>query len=151
MIPCRPRGSTRSATSWAYIAFTEYLLIWAADLPRQSAWYIVRFEGPWYVVSWALVVLHFALPFLCLLFRAVKRRPRRLAAVAVLLLLMRPVELAWMLLPARGHLPGAPILHWLDLALPLAFAALWIAAFLTFALRGPHRRLLAAPEEVHHV
>lgn len=120
---------------WAYIAFSQYLLVWSADLPRQAAWYITRTQGPWWWCAWAMVTLHFALPFVLLLFRPIKRRRSRLAAVAALLLLMRLVELAWLIFPTR---PVA--LHWLDPALLLALGALWFAAFL---------RHLSATEAAH--
>ncbi|MCA9516117.1 MAG: hypothetical protein KC635_14330, partial [Myxococcales bacterium] len=77
---------------WAYIAFTQMLLVWAADIPRQSGWYLERSEGLWNGVSWALIALHFAAPFLLLLFRVVKRRPARLAGVAALVLVLHAVE-----------------------------------------------------------
>lgn len=129
---------------WAYIAFTQYLLVWGADLPREVGWFLPRIHGDWGLVAWALVGLHFAVPFVLLLQRPIKRSPARLAAVAAFLLSMHYVELLWLVVPSRG-LP----LGWLDLAVPLGLGALWALAVRVLLGRGP---LVGLPEEdIDHV
>ncbi|MCY1009845.1 hypothetical protein OV079_30655 [Nannocystis pusilla] len=124
---------------WAYIAFTQYLLVWGADLPREVGWFLPRIRGDWGRVAWSLVGLHFAAPFVLLLQRPIKRSPARLAAVAALLLSMHYVELLWLVVPSRG-LP----LGWLDLAVPLGLGALWVLAVVVLLGGGP---LIGLPEE----
>ena len=65
---------------WAYIAFSQYMLIWYGNIPEETGWYLKRQTGDWAWVSLVLLFGHFVLPFLVLLPRAVKRRPRLLAA-----------------------------------------------------------------------
>lgn len=136
---------------WAYIAFTQMLLVWSADLPRQSGWYVERTRGLWNGVSWVLIALHFAVPFLLLLFRVVKRRPARLAGVAGLVFLIHIVEIYWLVLPARGAWGGVdPAFTWLDAVAPLALGAAWLALVVAFLRRPPEllpRTVVAAPAE----
>jgi hypothetical protein len=111
--------------SWAYLAFMQFLIIWAENLPHEVAWYVPRLQTGWVAVGVALVFLQLVLPFLALLFRSVKDRPRRLCAVAVLLLAATALDATWMVLPSVD----AHTLHgwWLFPAL-LAAAALLLAA-----------------------
>jgi hypothetical protein len=112
---------------WAYIAFTQYLIIWSGNLPEEIPWYLHRNRGGWQWVALALIGFHFAVPFLLLLARQTKRQPRRLLAVAVMLLLMRLLDLNWLVMPAfhPDRLTG----HWLYLAAPLAVGGFWLTAF----------------------
>lgn len=84
---------------WAYIGFSQFLLIWYADIPEETHWYHWRFEGGWKVVSALLLVLHFAVPFLGLMSRHMKRNKRRLAFWAVWLLVVHYVDLFWLIYP----------------------------------------------------
>lgn len=86
--------------SWAYIAFMQFLIIWAENLPREIAWYLPRLQGGWGAVALVLVLAHFVLPFLALLFRAVKDRPARLAPLAAGLLAAHGLDVAWLVLPS---------------------------------------------------
>ena len=125
---------------WGYIAFSQYLLVWGADLPREVGWFLPRLRGTWGLVAWSLVGLHFAVPFVLLLQRPIKRAPGRLAAVAALLLAMHYVELLWLVVPSRALAFG-----WLDLAVPLGLGALWALA--CARLLGRSGPIVAAPEE----
>ena len=80
---------------WAYLSFSQFLLIWAENLPEEIPWYLRRLNGGWEWVALALVLFQFATPFVLLLFRDVKGAPRRLASVAILVLVMRFVDLTW--------------------------------------------------------
>ena len=110
---------------WAYFAFSQYLIIWSGNLPEEIGYYIDRTHGAWGAVIIGIGLLHFAAPFLFLLSRELKRNPRRLVLVALLILVMRMVDLLWMLVPAfREH-------HWiwLDVIALLGFGALWLGLF----------------------
>lgn len=112
---------------WSYVSFTQYLIIWSGNLPEETPWYLQRSGGGWQFLAMGLIGLHFLVPFLLLLARGTKREPRRLAGVAVLLLLMRLVDLTWLVMPTFS--PGRLSVHWLNFAAPLAIGGLWLAAF----------------------
>ena len=84
---------------WAYMAFSQYMLIWVANLPDEVPWILLRREGGWRWVGVFLIVFHFAVPFLLLLSRDLKRNPRTLAAIAVWVMLVHYVDLYWIVLP----------------------------------------------------
>ena len=85
---------------WAYLGFCQFLLTWMADLPHEIPFYGARVVGAWLPYTVVLVVLHFALPFLLLLLRRVKRAPRPLAAVAAVMLVAHAMDLEWLTIPA---------------------------------------------------
>jgi hypothetical protein len=114
---------------WAYFAFSQFLIIWSGNLPEEIGWYLVRMHGAWGVIALAVVILHFAFPFLFLLSRRLKRDPNKLVIVAVLILVMRLIDLLWMLQPAFSRERFQ--VNWMDVAAPIAFGGLWLAMFAT--------------------
>ncbi len=122
---------------WAYFAVSQLLIIWSGNLAEEVTWYLERVEGGWKFVGLLLAFLHFALPFLLLLSRDLKRDARRLAVVAILLLAMRWVDLYWQVGPAFHH--DGFSLHWLDLATVAGLGGLWLATVLN--LLGRHSLL----------
>lgn len=114
---------------WAYVAYFQFLLIWIANVPEEVAWYVPRASGAWRPWAIALVLGHFAVPFLLLLSRTLKRRPDALAGVAAWLLAFHALDLYWVVMPA--HAPGDATPHALDAA---AFAALG-AGLLLYGVR----------------
>lgn len=84
---------------WAYIAYSQYMLIWYANLPEETAFYLPRVTGSWMLVSASLLLFKFVVPFLALLSRRAKRNPALLAAVCILILVMQYVDLAWLAFP----------------------------------------------------
>jgi hypothetical protein len=93
---------------WAYIAFSQYMLIWYANIPEETQWYLIRQQGGWEYFGFALLIGHFALPFLLLLPREMKRRSGVLAGMAFWILLMHLIDLHWLLAPtAHGGEPHA--------------------------------------------
>lgn len=84
---------------WAYVSFTQYLVIWTTDLPHEIVWYLERSGGMWTAVLWALGLFHGLVPLLLLMTLA-RRSATVLAGVAVMLVVMRVVEAAWLVLPA---------------------------------------------------
>jgi len=118
---------------WAYIAFSQFMLIWIANVPEEVPWYIVRTGSPWGRVGIFLALGHFALPFFVLLSRALKRDARRLALVAGWLLLVHWVDLHWVIMP-HVHEAG-PAVSWLDLTAFVGVGAAFLAA-LVWRMRG---------------
>lgn len=105
---------------WAYIAYSQYMLIWYANLPEETAFYLPRMTGAWTYMSLGLLMFKFVVPFLALLSRRAKRNPSMLAAVAILILIMQYVDLHWLIYPnlnADEVLLGLPeILIWCGFA-----------------------------------
>lgn len=118
---------------WAYFSFSQYLIIYSANLPEEITWYTHRLHTSWRVIGVFLVVAHFAVPFLLLLSRSLKRQPEVLAKVAVGIIAVRLVDLFWLIAPQfhQEHLS----ISWLDIVLPLALGAIWIGCFL-WQMRG---------------
>jgi hypothetical protein len=85
---------------WAYMSFSQFLLIWSENLPEEIPWYLRRVRGGWQILAVVLLVFQFALPFLLLLSRDVKQNPRALGTVACLILLMRFLDLYWWIEPS---------------------------------------------------
>ncbi len=106
---------------WAYIAFCQYFLIWYANFPEETRWYVTRRSGSWNTLSWSLVFGHFAVPFVLLLFRATKRSPLWLGFTAAWILVFHYVDLYWLIMPALSPEGIEP--HWLDFWLLLALAS----------------------------
>jgi len=124
---------------WAYFSFSQFLIIWSANLPEEIPWYLKRMGGGWAYVGLGLIFLHFALPFVLLLSRDLKRNGRTLILVAVAVIVMRLVDLFWLIGPIGhdpaegGHYAGQPAvmhLHWLDGVAPIAIGGIWLALFL---------------------
>jgi hypothetical protein len=113
---------------WAYIAFTQFLIIWAGNIPRESAWYVARTQHGWAVLGAALIALHFAVPFLLLLPRYTNTRARWAASIAAALLVMRFVDVYWLVVPARDASPWPP--RWLAPLAALGIGGVWLSALL---------------------
>lgn len=99
---------------WAYFSFSQFLIIWSGNLPEEIPWYMRRLFGGWGYVAVLLVIGHFALPFVLLLSRDLKRHGRSLVLVALLVLLMRIVDLFWTIAPSALAMPqhgGAGAAH----------------------------------------
>ncbi len=118
---------------WAYFSFSQYLIIWSGNLPAEIAWYLHRLQTGWRAVGLILIVFHFAAPFVVLLSRRVKREPELLLKVAVGILLVRLIDLFWLIAP-EFHQHGVSV-SWLDIVLPLTLGAIWLACFI-WQLRG---------------
>jgi hypothetical protein len=112
---------------WTYFSFSQFFLIWSANLPSEITWYERRLSGGWQFVALAIVVSCFAAPFLMLLSRDVKREPRRLAGVGRIILAGYVLNMYWTIVPA---FPAArPVTHLVNAAAVLVFGGLWLALF----------------------
>jgi hypothetical protein len=113
---------------WAYFSFSQFLIIWSGNIPEETKWYLARLRGGWGWIGVGIVLLHFALPFVLLLSRDLKRNARKLAMIAGLIFLMRFIDLYWLIVP-EFHRRQLTI-EWMSLVAPIAFGGLWLAFFI---------------------
>jgi hypothetical protein len=111
---------------WAYFSFSQWLIIWAGNLPEEITWYIRRLGGGWGYVGLFVVIFHFAVPFAILLSRPFKRDVTKLVWLACWMLFMRYVDLFWHIEPSFS---ATFIVTWADLVIPFAMGGLWLAYF----------------------
>ncbi len=121
---------------WGYIAFSQYLLIWIANLPEEVPWYLARNRGQWVPIGIFLVVFHFIVPFFTLLSRRLKRDPKALGRIAIYILVIHYIDVFWVMMPALQHeAHGAAMVHWTDLTAVVGVGAAALA-FVIWRLRG---------------
>jgi hypothetical protein len=119
---------------WAYFSFSQLVIIWAGNLPEEIPWYLERFTGIWRYIGIALILLHFVMPFLLLLSRDLKRHANRLKWVALLLILMRFIDLLWIIVPEfqnrHGQEPGHSLVGlWVYPFAMLGVGGIWLWLF----------------------
>jgi hypothetical protein len=136
---------------WAYLSFSQYLIIWAGNLPDEIPWYLNRLNHGWAAIGALLILLHFCLPFALMLQRPVKRRPNLLFKLCVFMLAMRIVDVYWIVAPAfySRHIQ----VKWTDFAAMLAVGGLWLILFFRQLRSRPllplnDPRLRGAPREM---
>jgi hypothetical protein len=116
---------------WAYIYFCQFMLIWYANLPEETAYFLRRSANGWLPYFLVLPLLKFVVPFLLLLSRDAKRNPVKLVPVAMLIIFAQFWELYVMVGPAIGH--GAEAAHgrlpWTELAATFGFLGLFTLVF----------------------
>jgi hypothetical protein len=129
---------------WAYMSFSQYLLIWSGNLPEEIVWYLRRTEGGWGPLALLLIVGHFSLPFMLLLSRQIKQNPRALGLLAGLILLMHYLDLLWWIAPAPLPAPTslgrgieAVVRVVLHLAALVGVGGIWMWALLGQLQRRP--------------
>jgi hypothetical protein len=120
---------------WAYFAFSQFLIIWSGNIPHEISYYLNRTRHGWQWIALAVILGHFALPFVLLLSRPLKLRAGLLAKVAALVLVMRWVDLYWQVAPTFH--PQSILPHWLDAAAFVALGGLWISLFARELKRRP--------------
>lgn len=123
---------------WGYIAFSQFLIIWIGDIPADSSWYVVRGSGSWGTLGLTVVIGQFAIPFILLLSRSLKRQPRALAGIGAWLVLMHVLDVYWLVLPAFN--PSGISVSWMDLS-----ALLMVGGFATAAAARRVRGHAAVP------
>ena len=114
---------------WAYFSFSQFLIIWAGNLPEEVTWYINRLSEGWKVVAGAIVLLHFVVPFSLLLPRAANRNRRMLVTVAIIMIVIRFIDTFWLVGPS--HEDKRFHFSWMDIAIPLGIGGIWLWFFFT--------------------
>ena len=113
---------------WAYFSVSQLIIVWSANLPEEIPFYLKRFNGPWGWVSVVVLVGHFIVPFSFLLSTRIKRTPALAARIALFILCMRAVEIAWMIAPMVRHgAHNGP--SWLDFSAVLGMGVVWLPFF----------------------
>ena len=119
---------------WAYFSFSQFLIIWAGNLPEEIPFYLRRMNHGWGYVGLALVFGHFALPFALLLSRDLKRNFKLLRGIALFILFMRFVDLFWLTKPFAYE---SFHFTWMDITAPAGMVGLWLAYFFTNLQQQP--------------
>jgi hypothetical protein len=113
---------------WAYLSFSQFLIIWAGNLPEEIPWYVKRTTGSWGYVAISLVIGHFGIPFILLLSQDLKKRSRLLSWVAMFVIFMRLIDVIWLVEPEFR--PGTAFpMHWMDFTVPLGLFGVWLFVF----------------------
>ncbi len=111
---------------WAYFNFSQWLIIWAGNLPTEITFYMTRLHGGWGSIGLILVIFGFAIPFAILLSRPFKRDIRKLVWLAVWLLLMRYVDMFWIIEPNFSKTLSVTVA---DIVMPIAIGGFWLSYF----------------------
>jgi len=127
---------------WAYFNFSQFLIIWAGNLPEETTFYLPRMAGGFGWIGVGLILFHFAFPFLVLLQQDFKRRWKWLAGIAIFVMFMRLVDLFWQIGPTERVMPttiasGAFHIDWLDLVAPIAIGGIWLWFFFNQLAKRP--------------
>jgi hypothetical protein len=124
---------------WAYFSFSQFLIIWAGNLPEETRWYLHRLQGGWQYLALALVLLQFVFPFMLLLSRDIKRNTRTFLVIALLVFVMRFVDLYWMVVPNFNHAGHGPniLATVANIAAWIGFGGLWLFVFSMFLKKRP--------------
>lgn len=122
---------------WGYIGGSQYFIIWYANLPEETVWYLDRWQGSWQYVTLLIVFGHFALPFITLIFQQVKRNLTIMRLVAGWILLMHAVDLYWLILPTYYGAKHGAHFSWMDPVAIIGVGGIFIWYFF--------RKLLSAP------
>jgi hypothetical protein len=133
---------------WAYFNFSQFLLTYAANLIEEIPYMVTRTSHGWQYLALFLIVFHFAVPWLLLLSRRLKRTPQRLVVVALWILFVRYADFFMMVSPEftssgenlhmlAGEHESHFFIHWLDLAAPLGIGGVWLWMFFTELRKRP--------------
>ncbi len=122
---------------WAYIAFSQFLLIWYANMPEETFFFINRMEGNWVYVSIALIFVRFAIPYFALLSQPSKMDPKRLKFVSLWILFAHMVDLYWLIMPTFSK--DSFVFGWIELAFPILAYGILI---LVFSIKAKNKNLV---------
>ncbi|MEZ0392756.1 MAG: molybdopterin oxidoreductase [Pseudobdellovibrionaceae bacterium] len=135
---------------WAYIAFSQFMLIWYANIPEETEYYLMRAEGGWMAISFSLLFFKFIIPFLALLPRGVKRDQKRLIPICILILVMQYIDVYWMVYP--NFYEGQVTFGFYEITLLMLFLGAFLMTMINFfrknnvvAIKDPRMH-----EALHH-
>ena len=112
---------------WAYFNFSQFLIIWSGNIPEETQWFVRRTTNGWGWIGLVLIFLHFAFPFLVLLSRDIKRNAKYLAGVAIFILVLRLVDMIYLIVPnPRIHPLEGSSISWMDFVAPIAVGGIWM-------------------------
>jgi hypothetical protein len=120
---------------WTYVSFSQFLIIWTGNLPREISWYLERSRGGWQWFALILFAGQFLLPFALLLSRAAKQNRERLGAIALWILAANVLSNFWLVAPTFH--PQGFFIHWLDATVLIALGGFWFALFFHFLKQRP--------------
>jgi hypothetical protein len=120
---------------WAYMSFSQLLIIWAGNLPEEISWYTARLNNGWQYVALALLLFHFVVPFLLLLSQPLKRNPRTIMALALFIIAIRMVDVFWLVEP-NFNTAGFHV-SWQDFAALIGVGGVFVALFLMELAKRP--------------
>ncbi len=115
---------------WAYIAFSQFMLIWYANIPEETEYYILRSQNGWLVISFLLLIFRFVVPFIALLPRGLKRNENHVIAVSILILMMQYLDIYWMVYPNFNE--GLIQFGFWEVGVFAGFAGLFLFGLTTF-------------------
>ena len=144
---------------WGYLSFSQFLIIWSGNLAEEIPWYARRLTGDWKYVGMFLMLFHFAVPFLVLLARPLKRNINALWKIAALMAFMRLVDVYWLITPSfdwaivhkapeevkAGSVQLLQSVSWLDVVVPATLIGIWLTGFL-YLLRSKPLMVVQDPE-----
>ncbi|PQO25231.1 quinol:cytochrome C oxidoreductase [Blastopirellula marina] len=122
---------------WGYIAFSQFLLIWYANIPEETGWYLRRQEHGWATVAIMLIFGHFFLPFFGVMSRHIRRNKYILTGWAVFILVMHYVDLYYIVMPQVSHGTGVPSFGLIDVCCIVGIGGLYISSLIWFATDKP--------------
>ncbi len=122
---------------WAYIGFSQFLLIWYSNIPEETFWYILRMDGGWGVVSLMLIIIRFAVPYFALVAQPAKSNPTRLKFMSIWIMFAHILDLYWLIMPTFSK--EAPVFGWMELSLFILPAGVII---LVFAIGSKKKNML---------
>lgn len=122
---------------WAYIAFSQFLLIWYANLPEETTWSIVRWSGSWKYVSLGMILIRFIVPYIMLLSQPSKMDPRRLKLAALWIIFSHFYDLYWLIMP--NYNKQGIVFGWMEIAFPILAIGVIV---LVFAIAAKNKNLV---------
>ena len=111
---------------WAYIAFSQFLLIWYANIPEETIWFMMRWNGSWKYISLFLILVKFAVPYIGLLSAPSKMNPKRLKLMAIIILLAHLVDIYWLVMPTYSD---SAIFSFYEIGFPVLVIGMIILVF----------------------
>jgi hypothetical protein len=126
---------------WAYLGFSQFLIIWSGNTAEGAPWYLHRSQGGWQWIAILLFLVHFALPFVLLLMRVMKRSLPALARVATVIFIVHVLDLFWLVLPELH--PSKLTIHVMDILAPIGMGYIWVTLYVKLL----HQRSLIPLED----